>query len=151
MAKAKAQKTAPKHKSFNARRIAGQFSFRFSGFTMDANDTPFHLTGIGWFSLDGQGNLTGAQTSSTTQIARQGGVHKYSQYTLNGTYAVNANGTGTAIIDFTTKTPGSVPMQGYFDLMMAGSNRFWFMSTKEILSDGSAADEVVSGEAVKTS
>ncbi len=103
------------------------FSFRFSGFTMDANDTPFHLTGIGWFSLDGQGNLTGfAQTSSTTQIARQGGVHKYSQYTLNGTYAVNANGTGTAIIDFTTKTPGSVPMQGYFDLMMAGSNRFWF-------------------------
>jgi len=151
MAKAKGRKTAPTLKSFDEMSVAGLFSFRFSGFTMDANDTPFHLTGIGWFSLDGQGNLKGEQSSSTTQLARQGGVHKYSQYKLSGTYTVDTDRTGTAIIDFTPKTAGSVPMKGYFDLMVPDTDRFWFMSTKEILSDGSAADEVVSGEAARIS
>jgi hypothetical protein len=148
MAKAKAQKSRQAVKPYTTQSISGNYAFRFTGFTMDANDTLYHLAGIGLFSLDGNGKLTGSQTSSTTAMNGQSATHKYCQYTLTGTYSVNGN-TGTATIDFNPTTAGCAKMTGYFDLVVVGSDRFWFMSTKEVLSDGSLADEVVSGEAQK--
>jgi hypothetical protein len=149
MAKANAQKTRLATKPYATKSVTGNYAFRFSGYTMDANDTLYHLAGIGLFSLDGAGKLTGSQTSSTTAMTGQSAVHKYCQYTLSGTYTINGNGTGIATIDFNPTTAGCTKMTGYFDLVVVGSDRFWFMSTKEVLSDGSIADEVVSGEAQK--
>ena len=149
MAKRKAAKTARKVKAFSNRTITGTFAYRFSGFSMDDNGNPYRLTGIGIFDLDAGGKLTGSQTSSLTAIKGMGAKHLHASYTLDGTYQIKSDGTGTALIDFTPQTPGSSALKGYFDLMVPGKDKFWFISTKEVLPNGSEADEVVEGEAIR--
>ncbi len=131
---------------------AGKYVFHFSGFTM-ANDTPYYLVGLGQFTLDATGKLTGTQTSSITPIAGQGATLSYAAYTLTGTWTIGANGTGTATIKFSSKPQ---TMTGTFDLVAVGdTGRIWMISTGATVQASKArigtyiADEVNHGEAIK--
>jgi len=146
-------------RSFSAASLAGTYAFRFSGFSMLALSppppppVPYYLVGVGLITLRRDGTLVGQQTSSTTPMAGNQAAILVCNYTLDGTVAVNPNGTGTASITFTPSSSSSdcAQEEGTFSLVVAGSNSIWLISTGATLPDGSSADEVVQIEAVRIS
>jgi len=126
--------------------LAGNYAHRFSGFSMD-NDTPFYVVGVGLIQLKSDGTLSGRQKSSTTQIAGQGASLMHASFTLSGKWTDNADGTGSVEITFTSSNE---TMTGTFDFVSAGSDRLWLISSGATLApNNQAADEVVTGEAVR--
>jgi hypothetical protein len=130
--------------------LAGKYVFRFNGFSM-AEDVPYYIVGVGKFALDENGGLTGSQKTSITLISGQGASLANNAYTLSGSWTMNSDGTGTAKIVF--QSPAQT-LTGTFDLVAAGGDRFWMISSGATVAPqggelGYTADEVVSGEAVK--
>ena len=130
--------------------VAGKFSFRFSGFSVDGNDEPYYLVGLGIMVLNADGTLGGQQSSTITKLTGAGCRLMYVPKTvLTGTYQFDADGTGDATITFTS--PQQV-LKGTFDFVkVGGDDRFWMISTgAQIVSQqGILADEVNAGEAVR--
>jgi hypothetical protein len=131
----------------SSQSFAGRYAFRFSGYSMGANVMPYYIVGLGIIELDGKGGLTGTQRSSITALAGSQSSLTHSEFVLTGTYAFKADGTGTANILFKSD---SEQVRGGFDLVAAGADRFWMMSSGgTLLPTMTMTDEVTSGEAIK--
>jgi hypothetical protein len=127
--------------------FAGRYAFRFSGYSMGANVMPYYLVGQGIFELDSKGGLTGTQRSSITQLAGSQSALTHSEFVLTGSYVFKKDGTGTASILFKSATE---ELRGGFDLVAAGADRFWMMSSGgTLLPTMAMTDEVTSGEAIR--
>jgi hypothetical protein len=92
---------------------------------------PHRICGIGRFTLDAAGQLTGSHTSSGTPL--QGSVSDVlvGAYRLEGTLLLDP-GTplGNAEIDFITDGKQLESVHGRFRVAVAGSpDRLWLMST----------------------
>jgi hypothetical protein len=76
-------------------RLCGRYSFSFSGFVSDSFPSPVgYVSGVGQFTSNCRGGLTGLETENLN-----GEICKY---TVQGTYQINADGTG---VDALTATP----------------------------------------------
>ncbi len=143
-ARAASDSAGPSPQSF-----AGRYAFRFSGYSMGANVMPYYIVGQGLFELDAKGGLTGTQRSSITALAGSQSALTHAEFVLSGSYAFKPDGTGTATILFKSE---SEQMRGGFDLVAAGPDRFWMISSGgTVLPTMTMADEVTSGEAIRLS
>jgi len=80
--------------NFSVRDWHGAYSFHFDGVALNANGTfASYLSAIGYLVADGNGNFT----SGTRSITDNGVVR---EETLTGTYTVNPDGTGHAVVTF---------------------------------------------------
>jgi hypothetical protein len=129
----------------------GKYSFRFNGYTM-SNGGSFYLVGVGTMVLSNQVISSGGESSSITRLSGGGAALAHARYTLDGNYEVTAGGIHPANIKFTETGGQGQVLESQFDLVPAGEDRFWFISTQTLdVTQGSiVADEVVSGEAVWT-
>lgn len=110
--------------------LAGGFVYKFEGNAM-RNLVTYRICGIGSFTLDTAGQLTGSHTSSG--IPLQGSVKAVlvGVFSLTGTMLLEG-GTpvGNADIVFRSETPGLDSVAGKFRFGLAGSpDRLWLMST----------------------
>ena len=141
------------------------FVFRFSGFSRAPRTgdcaKAYHVVGIGHLTLTADGKLKGRQKS--TSIPLQGSEPKFDNeaFLLEGTYGLEADGSGTAIIDFSIVVGGSagaVVLRGGFDLVFQGDLKspktIWLISSRTTDLNPKDpdykmdVDELVSGEAV---
>jgi hypothetical protein len=77
------------------RRLCGRYSFSFSGFVSDSFPSPVgYVSGVGQFTSDCRGGLTGVETENLDGII--------CKYTVAGTYQLSPDGTGE---DALTATP----------------------------------------------
>ncbi len=116
--------------------LAGNFVYKFEGNAL-RNNVPHRICGIGSFTLDGTGQLTGSHTSSGTPL--QGSVKAVlvGVFSLTGTMLLEG-GTplGNADIVFRSRTPGLDSVDGKFRFGLAGSpDRLWLMSTGATILD----------------
>lgn len=127
--------------------FAGRYAFRFNGFSMGQNVMPYYIVGLGTFVVDDTGDVTGALKSSITQLAGSQSKMLHSEFSLVGTFSLKTGGAGDASILF--KSPDE-EMRGEFDLVAAGPDRFWLISSGgNLMPSFTITDEVVSGEAIK--
>jgi len=137
----------PAH-AFSLPDISGAYAFRFNGVAVDPSTfLPYYIVGVGIFAFDGQGGLTGNQTSTITQIGGTGASQTVSVYSLSGTYTLSADGTGTAEVTFKGDMRGE---KGSFAVVVVSPDRLLMISTggtDEVT--GLAVDEVVSIEAIR--
>jgi hypothetical protein len=111
------------------------------------DDAPFYLVGLGLMELAADGSVKGSQKSSTTAIAGEGAALMHATYTLSGTWSDDGDGTLSANITFQS---AQQTMTGTFDMVPAGTDRFWLISSGSTLAPGNQPiDEVVQGEAVR--
>jgi hypothetical protein len=86
--------------------VKGTYSTEFHGFLLIASTTPGNppslspVAGFGNFTADGMGNITGG-----TDTFNAGG--SVCTGTITGTYSVNADGTGSSTVTFTSTGPGT--------------------------------------------
>ena len=131
--------------------IQGEYGLRFSGFSRKDNGDVFYLVGVGRLRFDGQGNVTGEHTSSSTALQNEV-EQKTAEYDLTGTYKFDERGRCTAEIQFDHRTIGddSADMTGWFRLVGIGNySRLWIISTRAVNWIPMTLDEVISGEAVR--
>jgi hypothetical protein len=135
---------------FALANLAGRFAFRFAGFPV-RNGIMYRLDGVGQFSLDNQGNLTGKQRSSITALQGQGAKLQIGAFSLNGTVTLDSDGTGSASIKFRATDGGTGDIDGEFFLVIAGTpDRLWLVSSGgTVPSSGAQADELCTLEAVR--
>lgn len=131
--------------------LAGKYTFRFNGFSMDQDGTTYYIVGLGAFTLDGDGGLKGQQKSSITQISTMGGVLQNASFDMTGSWTLNGAEIGSAKVVFQSTEQ---TLTGTFDLVPCGPDRYWMISSGATFIRPGApapqtADEVVSGEAVK--
>jgi hypothetical protein len=132
----------------------GTYAYRFSGYAMDTNGTPYRLVGVGKLNFFKDGTLSGQQSSAVTEL--QGFDHKVQPavYELSGTHNPGNGLIGEANVTFLS------PMQilkSTFAFVEAGPDRLWLISTGstrttsggEPLPSSVPADELVTGEAVR--
>ena len=110
--------------------LAGSFVYKFEGNAM-RNDVLHRICGIGSFTLDRAGQLTGSHTSSGTPL--QGSVKTVlvGMFNLTGSMLLEG-GTplGNADIVFHSETQGLDSVNGRFRFALAGSpDQLWLMST----------------------
>ncbi len=137
--------------------IEGTFAFRFDGFALFSDkeepSVTLYLVGVGLMKLDGQGNISGKQSSTTTPIALTKplpGFPLACEYRLEGKYSFSPDGTGQAQVTFIPqdKRANCAREEGTFSLIIAGPGKFWLNSVK-LTVKGSTVDEVCQGEAVR--
>ncbi len=82
---------------FSFASLKGSYAGQFSG-NIDAGGSllPFH--GVGIFVSDGKGNLSGHETYTVDTTPCEASI--------SGTYTINADGSGTSAVTFTTSSPG---------------------------------------------
>ena len=131
--------------------IYGRFAHRFNGFSVDSNSNPFALVGLGTIDVGEGGSITGSQHSSVTQLLGLGlGFPLHAKYVLTGQFRIDASGTGTAEITFTSPQQ---TMIGTFDVQVVDQDRIWLISSggRVTLPSPAIFNEVVSGELVRLS
>jgi hypothetical protein len=135
---------------FAIANLAGRFAFRFGGFPV-RNGIMYRLDGVGQFTLDAQGNLTGKQRSAITALQGQSAKLDTGAFALTGTVTLDSDGTGSASIKFRATDGGTGDVDGEFFLAVAGSpDRLWLISSGGTEpSSGDQADELCSLEAVR--
>ncbi|HUO03649.1 MAG TPA: hypothetical protein VMU16_00500 [Candidatus Binataceae bacterium] len=91
--------TAAARAGFSTASMKGSYAGIFSG-QANTGESLISLLGTGIFIADGKGNLTGHETYTfgTTPC----------QAAILGTYQVDADGSGTDSVTFTTSSPGCV-------------------------------------------
>jgi len=106
--------------SFTVRDWNGPYSFHFDGIAFNANGTFLaNISAIGQVVADGKGNFTSGSRSITFG-------NTVSEQTLTGTYTVNPDGTGHAVV---THQPGNLVQE--FDTVLTDDGReFNFNATK---------------------
>jgi hypothetical protein len=136
--------------NFSAADIAGDYAFRFSGFTMVYNIL-YHLSGLGRFRIDAAGSVTGRQRASITPLQGQRAALQKGEYALDGRIAIDPDGIGAATIRFTKTSGEGRDVVGEFHVVVAGTpDRLWLTSAGATTPpSGSPADELVSLEAVR--
>jgi len=129
------------------RALTGRYSYRFSGRTM-AFDRPWFLCGVGVLTIGADNaTLTGNQFSSILPLAGPNAAVQSAEYQVNGSITVDAGGSGTAQMTFTTGS--GEPVKGWFNVQMAGDSRnFWMISTSAALATGELAAELVTVEVI---
>jgi hypothetical protein len=122
--------------SFSVRDWKGAYSFHFQGVALAANGTVIsNLCAIGTLVADGKGNFVSGTRSITDST-------RVSEETLTGTYTVNPDGTGTAVVTF---QPGNLVQQ--FDTVLTDDgNEFNFNVTNSGIPNVFA---VIQGEGKK--
>lgn len=83
---------------FSAASIKGSYGISYSVALPNAPGPTQFLSGTGVYQADGAGHLAGEETTNTNGEVCSG--------TLNGTYTVDPNGTGTVSVTFSPTTPG---------------------------------------------
>ncbi len=111
---------------FSSASLKGSYAGKFSG-NIDAGGDllPFH--GIGIFVSDGKGNLSGHETYTVDTTPCEASI--------SGTYTINADGSGTNAVTFTTSSPGCT--SGSYTQGLAIAQR-----GKEILLSNTNGDQV---------
>jgi hypothetical protein len=106
--------------NFSVRDWHGAYSFHFDGVALNGIDGPLiaHLSAIGHLVADGHGNFT----SGTRSINDNGDVR---EETLTGTYTVNPDGTGNAVL---TILPANI-VQKFDTVLTDDGNEFNFNIT----------------------
>jgi hypothetical protein len=132
----------------------GTYAFRFAGYAMDDNGTPYHLVGVGqiWFAADGK--LGGLQSSAVTALTGFEHQVRTARYELIGDYAGGDDGIGQAFITFTSTEQ---ILKSSFDFVDAGPDRIFMISSGGVRTTSGGkplptdvpTDELVSGEAVR--
>jgi hypothetical protein len=84
---------------FTTYSLRGTYRVIFTGFSVTSGRLE---SGLGFFVADGLGHLTGTETFNRGT----GTATAVCNVTVTGTYAINANGTGTLRASFTSPTPG---------------------------------------------
>jgi hypothetical protein len=150
----------------------GIYAFRFNGYEMN-DGLQSHIVGIGAMYVDPDaGTFAGVETSTSTRLVSSSAMLRSYRFDLRGTYTdpTDANyPLGQATITFSEIGPVfpqkaspkkkkdlDLPeiLEGEFDFVIAGPDRFWLISTKSTLQQGgniktpTLVDEVVSGEAI---
>lgn len=127
--------------NFSVRDWRGAYSFHFDGIALFANGTTVtfaaYISAIGHLVADGNGNFT----SGTRSITDNGNVR---EETLTGTYTVNSDGTGQAVVTFTGKLGTLV--QTFDTVLTDDGNEFNFNITNSGMPNILA---VVQGEGKK--
>ena len=108
--------TAAAKKGFGLSSIKGSYASIFSG----KASSGVAVLGTGVFVSDGKGGLSGHETFSVDSTVCEA--------TINGTYTVNPDGTGTDAIDFTTTTPGCDSGSYTQSLAIGGSGELILLS-----------------------
>jgi hypothetical protein len=104
---------------FSNKDWSGAYSFHFDGTAFNNNGTFLaDVAAVGTIVLDGNGNVTGG----TRSIAFGNSV---SEQTLSGTYTINPNGTGHAVV---THNPGNL-VQGFDVVLTDEGRKFVFNAT----------------------
>lgn len=111
--------------------LAGRFVYKFDGNAL-RNNIVHRICGIGQFTLDAAGQLSGSHTSSGMPL--QGSVKTgvlVGTYVLTGKMLLGSDASlGDAHIAFTSETPGLDSVDGKFRFAIAGApDRLWLMST----------------------
>jgi hypothetical protein len=91
--------TAQSEGAFSVASIKGDYAFFFSVAVPSATSVDF-ISGTGIYHLDGAGRLTGTETYNATF----GGGVSCPGLSIDGTYAVNPDGTGTVNLNLTSPT-----------------------------------------------
>jgi hypothetical protein len=100
--------------SFSVRDWKGAYSFHFEGVALDANGTVIsNLCAVGYLVADGKGNFISGTRSITDNTA-------VTEETLTGTYTVNPDGTGNAVVTF---QPGNL-VQRFDTVLTDDGNEF---------------------------
>lgn len=140
--------------------ISGIYAYRFSGFAV-VEGIPCTVVGLGNMTIGADGSITGFQTSSATQLQGDGAEIEVATFSLKGTFAPKSGGGPNyyeATLDFhltggNGNGPSKQNLTGTFSIVAAGGiadpgERLWLISTGAT-TNGSDADEVVSGEAIR--
>jgi hypothetical protein len=132
----------------------GTYAYRFGGYAMDENGTPYHLVGVGiiWFTQDG--NIGGNQSSAVTALTGFDHQVRTARYELIGDYEGGEGAIGTAKVTFTSTEQ---ILKCTFDFVSAGPDRVWMISSGGLRTTNGGqplptdvpTDELVSGEAVR--
>jgi hypothetical protein len=142
--------TRAKRAHLRRNRFAGTYSLRFAGFGLGPQSESFHLTGVGRIKLHANKTVSGSQYSSLCPISTglNSSVFLHAKYNLEGTYAIDADGTGTVSIDFVMDE--KVVQKDVFRVVAsnAAGRHFWIISTHPT-KGGNDVLELVSGEAVR--
>ena len=83
---------------FSSASIKGSYGISYIVALPNASGPTQFFSGTGVYQADGAGHLTGEETTNTNGEVCSG--------TLNGTYTVDPNGTGTVSVTFSPTTPG---------------------------------------------
>ena len=123
--------------NFSVRDWHGAYSFHFDGVALDGINGPLiaHLSAIGHLIADGNGKFT----SGTRSITDNGAVR---EETFTGTYTVNPDGTGNAVLNI---QPANI-VQEFDTVLTDDGNAFYFNITKSGMPNIFA---VVQGEGEK--
>jgi hypothetical protein len=107
--------------NFSVRDWHGAYSFHFDGVALNGIDGPLitHLSAIGHLIADGNGKFT----SGTRSITDNGAVR---EETFTGTYTVNPDGTGNAVLNI---QPANI-VQEFDTVLTDDGNAFYFNITK---------------------
>jgi hypothetical protein len=116
---------------FEIPALAGTFAYKFNGYAIK-QERPFYVLGVGQFTLDREGNITGEHQSSATAMGGEATVMT-GTYTLNGMMSVARNGAGRAGVFFNKADGRGKSVAGGFHVQVAGDvDRIWMISSKAI-------------------
>ena len=152
---------------FSNASLNGSYAFRTSGdslFTSPGEVTfaPVFLAAVGIFHFDGSGRLTGSVAVNATR-SRPAPSGKYGatfsnqihcNATMEGTYAVDPEGTGTMKVNFTPNSKSGTcgASVGLFDIVLVSSTVVEVASSGQVTADPSKGEfnsYVVDGEIIK--
>lgn len=144
---------------------ARQFRLEYSGFcrvprlSQSQVGDPYHIVGVGHFSFNRDGSVTGRQNSTVCAISGPDPTERTSCFDLKGSFILRNDNTCSVTIDFhrvtNARLPGEVvapspDMTDTFELVWTDNGkRMHFVSTKPMLLPGKQpVDELVQAEAV---
>lgn len=132
---------------FSKASVVGGYGFVASGQEVvgSADET---IVANGVFTSDGNGNLTAGNMTETLIGVGSGGPLICS-WTLSGTYTINADGTGTAVIT-TTPTPGSCNGGTLnFSVALANAGHQLFLVQTGVVGTGTGQSQIFDITAVQ--
>jgi hypothetical protein len=139
---------------FSTGSVRGTYVLRFSGFQ---NGTGTNLSapinGLAILTFDGNGNVTGTETTNTL-LNNGAGIGVVCSGTLAGTspnYTVNADGSGSATLQLTLKTPsdpacGISPINNDFNFVVVNEHHLAVSSSDNTGSWGGDANTQAQGD-----
>jgi len=131
----------------------GVYAFRFNGYDVESIGIGY-LVGVGTLKLKNDVIVEGLEESSATLLSKKDNKLLPAKFTLSGRFTRPRNGLfkGDVLFKQTPKGSPNQVLEAIFDLVEAGENRYWLISlyTSDLSEGGIEADEIVSGELVRT-
>lgn len=134
----------------------GRYAHRFSGVAlrnMLPRGMPHHLVGVGTFAIERKKVVDGEQSSSIVPLNHSAAAVKNARFRFSGDITGPLNGVFHAKLTMVKVMPNDSPQElsAEFDFVTAPNDTLWLISTYAFNNtSGSVAEELVSGEAVRT-